>query len=345
MKMECPLPNLDFDVITLGHGSGGLLSHRLLRKCIFELLHNEYLDEEDDGAIIEVGNLIAVSTDSFVVTPIFFPGGNIGDLAVHGTINDIAMCGAIPKFISLGLILEEGLEVKDLWEVLISVRNACNNSGVKIITGDTKVVEKGSGDKIFINTTGIGQIHPNANLGIEKIKIGDKIIVSGNIASHGLTILAERQKLGFKHDLESDTQPLNHIIHGLLNQFGSHIKFLRDPTRGGLAAVLNEIVDNKSYGVLLEESEIPILEQVKSLSEILGIDPLNVANEGIFISVIQPDIEEEYLALLRGELGCVNAQTIGSIKDDFHAQVVLLSRIGGQRLVQMPLGEQLPRIC
>ena len=202
---SCPLPQLDFDVITLGHGSGGLLTHRLLKECIFKILGNAYLEAEDDGAILHLDGKIAMTTDSFVVSPVFFPGGNIGDLAIHGTVNDVAMCGAVPEYISLGLILEEGLKIEELWKILVSIRDAAHNAGVAIVTGDTKVVDRGKGDKIFINTTGVGAVHPKADLGVNRIEASDKVIVTGPIASHGMAILSVREGIDFESEIKSDT--------------------------------------------------------------------------------------------------------------------------------------------
>lgn len=346
MNLDCPLPKLDFDIITLGHGSGGLLTQRLLNKCIFELLHNEFLDKEDDGAIIQSDGLMAFSTDSFVVSPIFFPGGNIGDLAVNGTVNDVAMCGAIPKYLSLGLIIEEGLEVKELWEILCSIKLACEKADVKIITGDTKVVEKGKGDKIFINTTGIGAVMIEADLDIKRLNVSDKIILSGPIATHGVTILSQRENLAFDSDIKTDSAPLNHMIKQLITEFRGGIHFLRDATRGGVAAVLNEMVKKRgNIGITIDQAQIPVLPAVQDLCEILGLDPLYVANEGVSVIVVKDDIAEEVVESLHQlEFGS-HASIIGEITSEPIGKVLLKSGIGGKRVVHMPLAEQLPRIC
>ncbi|NNK89881.1 MAG: hydrogenase expression/formation protein HypE [Saprospiraceae bacterium] len=345
MELQCPLPKLDFDIITLGHGSGGVLSHKLLNKTVFELLSNPQLDDHHDGAVFQLDGQTAFSTDSFVVTPIFFPGGNIGDLAVNGTVNDVAMCGAIPQYISLSLILEEGLKMTELWEILCSIKAACDEAGVIVVTGDTKVVERGKGDKIFINTSGIGKLHPKAQVSISRIEEGDIIIVSGNIGTHGTTIMAEREGLKFETQIKSDTRNLNKMSIALLDKFGSDIKFFRDPTRGGIATVLNEIAVESKLEVEIQQALLPVEKQVAALCEILGLDPLYVANEGIFLTIVSPHIAEEVLLLLKEFEGGVDASVIGKITGRDSSKVILKSGIGGKRVVSMLVGEQLPRIC
>jgi hydrogenase expression/formation protein HypE len=345
MNLACPMPQLDFDRITLGHGSGGLLTHKLLEAGVFDLLDNEYLQARHDGAMLQLDGPTAFTTDSFVISPIFFPGGNIGELAVNGTVNDLAMCGAIPKFISLALILEEGLMMEELWQVLVSISAACKRAGVLVVTGDTKVVERGKGDKIFINTTGIGSLHPQANISVENIKAGDKIILSGQMATHGMAIMSIREGLEFETTIQSDTAALNHLVKGLLDNFGPKAHLFRDPTRGGVATVLNEIAQQAKLGVDLWQEKLPIDEQVASACEILGLDPLYVANEGLFLCIAEADAAEAMVAQMReDELG-QNAAIIGEISEQHPRQVVLQSGIGGKRIVTMPAGEQLPRIC
>ncbi|MGZ3882115.1 MAG: hydrogenase expression/formation protein HypE, partial [Flavisolibacter sp.] len=226
MQLSCPMPQFDFDVITLGHGSGGLLTHKLLQTGVFDLLKNDLLDQQHDGASFQLNGKVAFSTDSYVITPAFFPGGNIGELAINGTVNDLAMCGAMPKYLSLAFIIEEGLTMKEFWNILSSIKGAAQKAGTRIVTGDTKVVEKGKGDKIFINTSGIGLIHPAANIHHNRVEAGDKIIISGNIATHGIAIMSVRKGLEFETDILSDTAPLNHTIKNLLDKFGADIKFL-----------------------------------------------------------------------------------------------------------------------
>ncbi|HHH50218.1 MAG TPA: hydrogenase expression/formation protein HypE [Saprospiraceae bacterium] len=339
------MPKLDFEVITLGHGSGGILTNRLLDSGVFDLLQNDILDKRHDGANLNLNGPTAFTTDSFVISPIFFPGGNIGELAVNGTVNDLAMCGAIPQYLSLSFIIEEGLAMKEFWDILIAIKFACQEAGVQIVTGDTKVVERGKGDKIFINTTGIGQIHQNANIDITNIKTGDKIIVSNNLATHGIAIMSVREGLEFETTIESDTRNLNHIVKSLLDDFGSHIHLLRDPTRGGVATVLTEIARDTKLGIDIAQKNIPIDEQVHAACEILGLDPLYVANEGIFLSIIDASVADDFLIKIKSFEYCQNAAIIGEVVTTHPRQVVLTSSIGGKRVVNMLVGEQLPRIC
>lgn len=342
---ECPLPKFDFDIITLGHGSGGLLTHRLLETGVFNIFKNDQLDQQHDGAVLSLNGKVAVSTDSYVVSPIFFPGGNIGDLAVNGTVNDLAMCGAQARYLTLGFIIEEGLPVEDFWNILVTIKNAADKAGVQVITGDTKVVERGKGDKIFINTTGIGVVHEAAAIHHSRIKTGDAIIVSGQVANHGIAIMSKRQGLQFETDIESDTTNLNHTIINLLDRFGESIHFLRDPTRGGIASVLNEIALQASHGFLLQQNAIPILQQVEGACEMLGLDPLYVANEGIFLAIADNAIAEEMVEQLHNDQNGKDAAIIGSVVSDHPGKVVMKSRIGGKRVVNFLTGEQLPRIC
>ena len=339
------MPKLDFDKITLGHGGGGSLTNKLLESGVFDLLSNPHLDQHHDGAILELKGQVAFSTDSFVVSPIFFPGGDIGELAVNGTVNDLAMCGAKPQYLSLSFIIEEGLLMTEFWQVLVSIKNACEKANVQVVTGDTKVVERGKGDQLFINTTGIGQILPSANISMQRVNEGDIIIVSDVIASHGIAIMSIREGLEFESDIKSDTRPLNGIIESLISEFEDGIHLLKDPTRGGLASVLNEVARDTRFGVYLEEKSLPIDEQVKGACEILGLDPLYVANEGIFITVVNSDIAESVVEHLRKNSSTKNAAIIGEVVQDHPTQVVIKSKIGGRRVVNMIVGEQLPRIC
>ncbi len=345
VKLNCPLPKLDFDVITMGHGSGGLLTHRLLESGVFDLLKNEHLDQQHDGAFLELHGKVAFSTDSYVISPIFFPGGNIGELAVNGSVNDLAMCGAIPKYLSLSFIIEEGLRMDDFWEILLAIKTASEKAGVKIVTGDTKVVERGKGDQIFINTSGIGMIHPNANIHFSRIKPGDKILISGNMATHGIAIMSQRKGLEFETTIESDTTNLNHLVKKLLDHAGEHIHFLRDPTRGGVATVMNELVDQSKLGIDLVQKDIPIDDQVEGACEMLGLDPLYVANEGLFIAIVDATVADQVLTLMRSDEIGKSAAIIGEVVSAHPGQVVMASRIGGKRVVNYLTGEQLPRIC
>ena len=345
MQLQCPMPKLDFEVITLGHGSGGLLTNRLLDSGVFEVLKNDILDKRHDGATLDLTGPTAFTTDSFVISPIFFPGGNIGELAVNGTVNDLAMCGALPEYLSLSFILEEGLPVKQFWEVLVGVKVACELAGVQVVTGDTKVVEKGKGDKVFINTTGVGRIHPKARIDTNRIQPGDKIIVSGQLATHGMAIMSVREGLEFETTIESDSCNLNHAVKALLDTFGPDIRLLRDPTRGGVATVLTEIARDTGLGVNLQQQQLPIDPQVAGACEMLGLDPLYVANEGLFIAVLASEKADEALTLMREQPHCGNAAIIGEVTADHPRKTVLTSSIGGKRVVNMLTGEQLPRIC
>ncbi len=346
LHMQCPMPKFDFDIITLAHGSGGLLTNQLLQSGVFDILKNEQLDKHHDGAILKLDHgKLAFSTDSFVVSPIIFPGGDIGDLAVNGTVNDVAMCGAVPKYLSLSFIIEEGLPIKEFWDILVSIKYAAEKAGVQIVTGDTKVVDKGKGDKIFINTTGIGLLHPKANIDIDRIKPGDKLIISGQVATHGTAILSVREGLEFETTLESDTQNLNELTVRLLDEFGKNIKLLRDPTRGGVAATLNEIASECNLGIDLHDESIPVDEQVRAACEILGLDPLYSANEGIFMCFITADKAEEAIKTLQHFEAGKNAAVIGEVVQEHAGKVLINNPMGGKRVVHMPVGEQLPRIC
>ncbi|MBL4939780.1 MAG: hydrogenase expression/formation protein HypE [Lutibacter sp.] len=339
------IEKLGFETINLGHGSGGELTRELLDKIIFKTFSNPYLDQKHDGSIVKFNGEIAISTDSFVITPIFFKGGNIGELAVHGTVNDVAMCGAIPKYLSLAFIIEEGLKVSEFITIVKSVKKAADESEVLIITGDTKVVERGKGDKIFINTTGFGEMHPSASISVQNIKEGDIILVNGYIAQHGMAIMSERKGLEFESTIESDSTNLNFLVKELLDQFGDKIKLFRDPTRGGLGTVLHEIATDISKGVNLKEADIPLEKQVAAACEMLGLDPLYVANEGVFLVIVDPSIATGVLALMKGHEKGKNATVVGEVTNEHPNKVVMESLIGGKRIVSPLVGEQLPRIC
>jgi hydrogenase expression/formation protein HypE len=321
------------------------MTRDLLDQVIFRILGNDLLDKKHDGSVVQFNGPMAVSTDSFVVSPIFFKGGNIGELAVHGTVNDVAMCGAIPKYLSLAFIVEEGLDMEDFVEIVKSVRRAADKSGVQIITGDTKVVERGKGDKIFINTTGFGEVHPKANIAIKNIRVGDKILVNGPIAQHGMAIMSEREGLEFESEILSDTNNLNWLVLKLLNEFGEGIRFLRDPTRGGLASVLSEIAVDANIGIEIFEELMPIEKQVAAACEMLGLDPLYVANEGLFAVFVDPAIEQEVIELMQQEDTGRMATRVGEVTSSHLGKVIQHSSIGGKRIVTPLIGEQLPRIC
>ena len=336
---------LGFDSINLGHGSGGLMTRDLLDKIIFKTFSNPYLDQKHDGSIVKFNNEIAISTDSFVVSPIFFKGGNIGELAVHGTVNDVAMCGAIPKYLSLAFIVEEGLKIEEFVTIVKSIKEAADVSGVQIITGDTKVVERGKGDKIFINTTGFGEVNPKANISTDSIKVGDKIIVNGFVAQHGMAIMSQREGLEFESTIESDTTNLNFLVNDLIDEFGDKIHLFRDPTRGGLASVLSEIATDIKQGITIYENKIPLEKQVAAACEILGLDPLYVANEGVFIAIVDASIADEVVEMMKKDEKGSNTICIGEVTEEHPKKVVMHSSIGGKRIVSPLIGEQLPRIC
>jgi hydrogenase expression/formation protein HypE len=344
-KLQCPAPKFDFDIITLAHGSGGLLTNKLLESGVFDLLKNDKLDKHHDGAFLNINGEIAFSTDSFVISPIVFPGGDIGELAINGTVNDIAMCGAIPQYLSLSFILEEGLPINEFWDILVSIKYAAEKAGVYIVTGDTKVVDKGKGDKIFINTTGIGKVHQKANIDISNIKKGDKIIISNNVATHGIAILSVREGLEFETTIKSDTKSLNFLTKALLDEFGYDIHLFRDPTRGGVAATLNEIAKDSNMGIVLNNEAIPVAQQVNAACEILGLDPLYSANEGIFMTFVSENIADKVVELLKSYKDSENAAVIGEVTEENNGKVLITNAMGGKRVVTMPIGEQLPRIC
>lgn len=345
MNLSCPMPQLDFDVITLGHGSGGTLTQKLLDSGVFTVLSNPFLDQRHDGAMFTIPRRIAFSADSYVISPIFFPGGNIGELAINGTVNDLAMCGAVPKYLSLSFIIEEGLTMVEFWEIINSIKSACDSAGVLVVTGDTKVVERGKGDKIFINTSGIGEVHSQANISTSRIMPGDRVIVSNQIATHGMSIMSVRKGLEFESTMKSDTRPLNHVVKKLIERFGEDVHFLRDPTRGGVASVLNEIATDSKLGIDIFQKDIPIDDAVAGACEMLGLDSLYVANEGVFIAIVDERVADEVVSLLREQEETTEAATIGNVTAAHARQVILTSSIGGRRVVNRLTGEQLPRIC
>ncbi|MBK9686636.1 MAG: hydrogenase expression/formation protein HypE [Saprospiraceae bacterium] len=345
LELQCPVPQFDFDHINMGHGSGGILTHKLLKSGVFDVLKNPLLDQQHDGAILELKGKIAISTDSYVVSPIFFPGGNIGDLAINGTVNDLAMCGASARYLTLSFILEEGLAMTEFKDVLMSIRQAADQSGVQIVTGDTKVVQKGKGDKIFINTTGVGELHPTADIRHQRVEHGDVILLSGPIAAHGVAIMSLREGLEFETTVCSDTQSLKAPVLALLDSLGQDVHFLRDATRGGLASVLNELSEITVKGIHIHQKDLAIAEEVSGACEMLGLDPLYVANEGVFVAVVKAHRAEEALKVLQSFEACHSASIIGEIIADHPGKVVMKSKIGGSRVVNFLQGEQLPRIC
>jgi hydrogenase expression/formation protein HypE len=341
----CPAPILDHKTVVLGHGSGGKLTHQLLQKMILPAFRNPILEAQHDAAALSInGARFAFSTDSYIVHPIFFPGGNIGDLAVNGTINDLAMCGARPRYLSASFIIEEGLSMDDFWRILGAMRDAADAAGVSFVTGDTKVIDRGKGDKIFINTSGIGLIPDGVNIDPALAKPGDVIIVSGPIGSHGMAIMSVREGLEFETPIDSDTAALHRLVEKILDA-SKAVHVLRDPTRGGVASALNEIAEKCESGILINESSIPIRDNVQGACEILGLDPLYVANEGkLLVFVAREDAESVLSAMRADDLGRESV-IIGEVVSDHRGVVVMRTKIGGSRVVDMLSGEQLPRIC
>ncbi|MBA4275826.1 hydrogenase expression/formation protein HypE [Flavobacterium sp.] len=333
----------NYEKINMHHGSGGEHTTKLLNEVIFKHLSNPILNVKHDGAFLDIQGKLAFSTDSYVIHPIFFKGGNIGELAINGTVNDLSMCGAMPKYLSLAFIIEEGFGLDKFTQIIKSIRETADKAGVYIVTGDTKVVEKGKGDKIYINTSGVGVLHEKANIKISNIQAGDSIIVNMPIASHGMAIMSEREGLQFESEILSDTNNLNFIVEKLMDQCGDDIHFLRDATRGGLASVLHEITTESNLGMLLEDEKILVDTQVQSACEILGLDPLYVANEGVFACIVSKSVENDILEILKS-LG-QNPSIIGQITNDTNAKIILQSAFGGKRVVSPLIGEQLPRIC
>jgi hydrogenase expression/formation protein HypE len=342
---SCPLPLTNYKEIVLAHGSGGKLSQELIQKIVLPQFRNDLLEPLHDGALFSVGDTrLAFSTDSYVVSPIFFPGGDIGKLAVHGTVNDLAMCGARPLHLSVGFILEEGLPMDDFWRVVQSMREAADAAGVTLVTGDTKVVDRGKADKIFINTSGIGVVPKGVNIDPKRARPGDKIILSGAIAVHGIAIMSVREGLEFETEIASDTAPLNGLVEAILAT-KTDVHVLRDPTRGGITSALSEITQSAGTGMVLDEARIPISEEVKGACEILGLDPLYVANEGKLLAIVPADAADAVLAAMQAHPLGRDAAIIGEVTADHAGFVLMKTRIGGTRVVDMLSGEQLPRIC
>ena len=345
LPIICPAPLPAKDRILLGHGSGGRLSAELLRDIFLPVFRSPVLGRLDDQAVVEAGGArLAFTTDSFVVKPLFFRGGDIGSLAVHGTINDLAMCGADPLYLSAAFILEEGLETALLRRVAESMGRAAEAAGVEIVTGDTKVVEKGSGDGIFINTTGIGLVPPGLNLSAANARPGDKVLLSGTIGDHGIAILSQREGIEFDTAIESDSAPL-HTLVGEMLAASSRIRAMRDPTRGGVSSTLNEIAAQSGVGMALEETAIPVREEVRGACEMLGLDPLYVANEGKLVAIVAPEDAETVLAAMRRHPLGAQASIIGTVTASHTGLVTLKTPFGTTRIVDMLAGDQLPRIC
>jgi hydrogenase expression/formation protein HypE len=345
VNLSCPIPRSSDDTILLAHGGGGRLTHQLIERVFLPAFANEPLDARHDGALLRVnGSRLAFTTDSYVVRPLVFPGGNIGDLAVNGTANDLAMCGARPLYLSAGFILEEGLSMETLRLVVRSMCEAARRAGVTLVTGDTKVVDKGKGDGIFINTAGIGVVEASLDILPAAVRPGDAILVSGELGAHGVAILSVREGLEFEAPIQSDTAPLWEPVEALLKA-GIEVHCLRDLTRGGLASALNEIAEAARVGMTISETAVPVAEAVRGACEILGLDPMYVANEGRFVAFVPQPEAERALDLMRRLPVCSLAAQIGVVGAVAPGTVTLKSRIGGHRVLDMLSGEQLPRIC
>jgi hydrogenase expression/formation protein HypE len=334
------------ETILLDHGSGGLASQKLISELFLKHLDNPILRNLEDSAVLEnQPGRLAFTTDSYVVDPIFFPGGDIGKLAVHGTINDLAMRGAKPLCLSLGLILEEGFRLEELERVIISISESCSEAGVPIVTGDTKVVPKGKGDKIFINTSGIGIVDPEINISSKKAQEGDAVILSGTMGDHGITIMTRQAGISVQGDLKSDTMPLHNLVQKLLNELSSNVHTLRDPTRGGVASTLNEIAENCGLCIELNDKSLPIRPQVKAACELLGLEPLYLANEGKCLALVSWDKAEKALEIMRSTKEGSEAVIIGRLVAGKGGRVIINTPVGGTRVVTPLHGEPLPRIC
>lgn len=344
-SLACPIPIQQYPHIMAAHGGGGKLMHQLIQKMFVSTFKNPQLGIEHDGATFPVTNgRFAFSTDSYVINPLFFPGGNIGSLAVHGTVNDLAMCGAKPLYLSAGFILEEGFSMEMLWKIVQSMSNAAQNANVHIVTGDTKVVEKGKGDGIFINTAGVGIIEHNQHIAPSEIKPDDEIILSGDIGRHGIAIMAVREGLEFESTIESDSASVADLVKQLLDA-NIEIHCMRDLTRGGLSSALIEIAEKPGRHIHIEERSIPLTSEVQGACEILGFDPLYVANEGRFIAIVPSKFSKKSLDIMKAHPLGKGASIIGKVTAEMKPLVTMTSKIGTRRIIDMLSGEQLPRIC
>jgi len=344
-SLSCPIPINDYPHVLLAHGGGGTLMHQLIEQMFVPTFQNPLLDVRHDGAVIARDSIrLAFTTDAYVVQPLCFPGGDIGSLAVNGTVNDLAMCGARPLYLSAAFILEEGLPMETLWQVVQSMRGAAAAAGVQLVTGDTKVVDRGKGDGIFITTAGIGAISHRLSIAPASVRPGDAVLLNGDIGRHGIAIMAVREGLDFETTIESDCAPLADLVGSLL-EAGIEIHCLRDLTRGGLASALVEIASAAHRGIAVDEESVPVREDVQGACEILGFDPLYVANEGRFICILPFSEVERALRIMRAHPLGTEARLIGQVTDDPSGLVTMRSRIGASRVVDMLSGEQLPRIC
>ena len=343
---SCPLPLRDYPNVVMGHGGGGKLSAELVEHLFVPAFQNDVLEQLGDSAVVAVnGGRIALSTDSYVVRPLFFPGGNIGDLAVNGTVNDLAMSGARPLYLTAGFIIEEGLAMDRLGAVVSGMSAAARRAGVQIVTGDTKVVDKGHGDQLFINTSGLGWVPPGVHIGPARARPGDVVLVSGTLGDHGMAIMSVREGLEFESIIRSDSAPLNGLVEALLAAAPDAVHVLRDPTRGGAASSLNEIAARSGVGIQLDEIALPVKPDVQAACELLGMDPIYVANEGKLLAIVAREHADALLAVMRAHEFGRDAAIIGAVVDRHHGMLVARTAIGGTRVAAMQLGEQLPRIC
>ena len=344
-KWNCPLPLRDYPTIVMGHGGGGKLSNELIEHIFVPAFRNATLERMADSSVLAApAGRLAFSTDSYVVQPLFFPGGCIGDLAVNGTVNDISMSGATPLYLSAAFILEEGFPIAQLGAIAQSMGAAARAAGVQIVTGDTKVVEKGHGDGCYINTSGIGVITGDLRIDPSQARAGDVVILSGTIGDHGMAILSMREGLEFETILRSDSAPLNLMVASLL-QFAPHIHVLRDPTRGGLGTSLNEIAAKSNVGILIDERSLPILPDVQSACDLLGMDPVYVPNEGKLVAIVDPSVAEEVLATMQRDIHGQRAAIIGTVTAQHIGMLAARTAVGGIRIIPLQIGEQIPRIC
>ncbi len=341
----CPIPIQQYPHVLMAHGGGGKLMHQLLEKVFLTTFGNPVLDTRHDSAVLDcpTGRL-AFTTDSYVVRPLFFPGGDIGSLAVHGTVNDLAMSGAKPLYLSTGFIIEEGLPMETLWQIVCSMQHAARRAGVQIVTGDTKVVDKGKGEGLYINTAGIGVVEHSLTISPKSIRPGDAILVNGDVGRHGMAIMAVREGLAFESTIQSDSASVSDLIQQLLGA-GIALHCLRDLTRGGLGAALNEIAETARTRIAVQEKDIPVREDVHAACEILGLDPLHVACEGRFVAFVDQSEIDRALTVLRAHPLGADACVIGEVTDQSDPLVLIKSAIGVSRILDMPSGEQLPRIC
>lgn len=342
----CPLPLADYPTIVMGHGGGGKLGNELVEHLFVPAFRNPALENLGDAAVLELGGArLALSTDSFVVQPLFFPGGSIGELAVNGTVNDLAVSGAVPKTLSAGFILEEGFPLAQLAAIVQAMAKAAAAAGVQIVTGDTKVVERGHGDGCYINTAGIGVLRDGVQVGPHRARPGDAIIVSGTIGDHGMAIMSVREGLEFESPIRSDCAALNGLIAAVLDAAGGAVRAMRDPTRGGLASTLNEIAQASDVGVLIDEAKVPVRPEVQSACELLGLDPVYVANEGKAVFFVAPDAADKVLEALRAHPLGRSAARIGHATAEHKGMLIARTTMGASRVIAMQIGEQLPRIC